>query len=112
MIIALLVIVSFYKIHLLVSSGILLPSLILLIWVLSGLNYFQFRKERSVVLALLGLILIVVALKIRELGVQKVSCSPHSVFQGHSVWHLLTALSSFCSYAFFRFSVRSTAVSQ
>ena len=105
---ALLVIVSFYEIHLLVSSGILLPVMILLIWIFTAINYFQFRKERSIILGLLGLVLIVVALKIRQLDVQKIGCDPHSVFQGHSFWHILTALSSFCSYAFFRFTVKNT----
>jgi hypothetical protein len=107
---ALLVIISFYKIHLLVSSAILLPILILFIWTLTAVHYLQFRKERSLVLALLGLVLIVVALKSRTLDVQKINCDPHSVFQGHALWHLLTALSSFCSYAFFRFSTRNTGV--
>ncbi|WP_229367953.1 ceramidase domain-containing protein [Telluribacter humicola] len=105
---ALLIIISFYEIHLLVPSSILLPVLILLIWILTAINYFQFPKERSVVLGLLGLFLIVVALKIRGLDVQKVGCDPHSVFQGHSLWHVLTAASSFCSYAFFRFSAKNT----
>lgn len=108
--IALLVIISFYKVHLLVSSGILLPILILSIWILTAINYFQFRKERSILLALLGLVLIIVALKIRALDVQKVGCDPHSVFQGHALWHVLTALSSFCSYAFFRFLPKNTFV--
>ncbi|WP_373514799.1 ceramidase domain-containing protein [Persicitalea sp.] len=103
----LLVIVSFYEIHLLVSSGILLPVMILLIWIFTAINYFQFRKERSIILGLFGLILIIVALKIRELDVQKIGCDPHSFFQGHSLWHVLTALSSFCSYAFFRFTARN-----
>ena len=107
---AVLLILAFYELHLLVPSSILLPVMILLIWVLSGIHYFQFRKERFIVLALLGLILIVVALKIRTLDVQKVGCDPHSPFQGHAVWHLLTALSSFCSYAFFRFSAKSISV--
>lgn len=105
---ALLVIVAFYEIHLRVSSGILLPVMILLIWIFTAINYFQFRKERSIVLALLGLVLIIVALQIRALDVQKVDCDPHSVFQGHSFWHVLTALSSFCSYAFFRFTTKKT----
>jgi hypothetical protein len=112
MVIALLIIVSFFKIHLLVSSAILLPGLMLLIWVFSAITYFRFRKERFIVLALFSLILVVVALKVRELDVQKVGCNPHSVFQGHSVWHLLTALSSFFGYAFFRFTGRSTTVDE
>lgn len=109
---AVLIILSFYELHLLVPSSILLPALILLIWIFSGIHYFQFRKERSIVLALLGLLLIVVAIKIRTLDVQKVNCDPHSAFQGHAVWHVLTALSSFCSYAFFRFSSKNAVINR
>ncbi len=103
-----LVIVAFYEIHLRITSSILLPAMILLTWILTIVNYFQFRKERSIVLALLGLVLIIVASQIRTLDVQKVDCDPHSVFQGHAFWHILTALSSFCSYAFFRFTTKKT----
>lgn len=35
---------------------------------------------------------------------QKVGCDPYSLLQGHALWHVLTGLSSFCSYAFFRFT--------
>jgi Ceramidase len=103
-IIVLLFILSFYKLALLVSSSVLLPIFILLIWFLTAINYFQFRKERSVILAILSIILIVFALKIRELDVQKINCNPLSLYQGHSLWHFMAGLSSFCSYAFFRFS--------
>ncbi len=105
---ALLVIVAFYEIHLRVTSSILLPVMILLTWVLTIVNYFQFRKERSMVWALLGLALVIIALNIRVLDVQKVDCDPYSLFQGHAFWHVLTALGSFCSYAFFRFTPKST----
>ena len=99
-----LLILSFYQIHLLISSSILLPVFILSTWLLIGINYVQFRKNRSLLLAVSSLLLILVALKIRALDVQKVGCDPHSLYQGHSVWHLLAGLSSFCSYAFFRFT--------
>lgn len=97
-------ILAFYPIALLVSSSILLPVFILLIWLLITINYFQFRKERFIILAILSIISILVAFKIRTLDVQKVNCDPHSLYQGHSVWHLLAGLSSFCSYLFFRIS--------
>jgi hypothetical protein len=100
--ILLLIIIVFLKISLLIPSSILLPILILLSLVTIGTNYLQFRKHRYLVLAILGLVLIIVAVKIRTLDVQKVNCDPLSIFQGHSIWHLLTALSSFCNYAFFR----------
>ena len=94
---------AFYWLAPLVSSALLVPALILLLNGLMVINYIQFRKERSLVLIVLSLVLIVAAIKIRTLDVQKVNCDPHSFIQGHAIWHFLTALSSFCSYAFFRF---------
>ena len=93
----------FLKLALLISSSLLVPVLILLMNILMLINYFQFQKERSLILVIVSLVLIVAAIKIRTLDVQKVDCDPHAFIQGHAVWHLLTALSSFCSYAFFRF---------
>jgi hypothetical protein len=98
------VILAFYQVHLMVSSGVLLTILILLNLGLKVINYVQFRKERSIIWVILSLVLMLIAVKIRTLDVQKVGCDPYSLYQGHSVWHLLTALSSFCSYAFFRFT--------
>ncbi len=98
-----LIIISFYQVHLLVSSSILVPVLILLMMIFMGINYFQFPRQRYILLGILSLILIMVAVKIRIMDVQKINCDPHSWYQGHSVWHLLTGLSSFCTYAFFRF---------
>lgn len=95
----------FLKIALLVSSSRLVPALILLLNVLMVINYVQFRRERSIWLVIVSLILIVAAIKIRTLDVQKVGCDPRSFFQGHALWHVLTALSSFFSYAFFRFTL-------
>ncbi|MBD2703932.1 ceramidase domain-containing protein [Spirosoma sp. BT702] len=109
--IVILLILSFYEIHLLIPSSILLPTLILTTWVLITINYFQFRRERSIWLAISSIVLIVVALKIRALDVQKIGCDPHSLYQGHSVWHLLAGLSSFLSYAFFRFTPSSSTLS-
>ncbi len=99
-----ILILSFYQVHLLVSSGVLLPILILSTWILTTINYFQFRPKRYLFIGILSIILILAAFKIRQLDVDKVGCDPHSVFQGHSLWHLLTGFSSFFGYAFFRFS--------
>ena len=104
---ALLLIISFYQIALLISSSILLPIFILLAWILMTINYFQFSKQRSLSLALLSIVSIVIALKIRTMDVQKINCNPHSFYQGHSLWHFLAGFSSFCSYAFFRFKLFS-----
>lgn len=99
-----ILILSFYQVHLLVSSSILLPILILTTWVLTAINYFQFRRKRSILIAVASLVLIIIAFKIRALDVDKVGCNPHSIFQGHSLWHLMTGVSSFLGYAFFRYS--------
>ena len=104
---ALILIICFYQIALLISSSILLPIFIFSAWLLIAINYFQFSKERSLILALFSIISIVIALKIRTMDVQKVNCDPFSLYQGHSLWHFLAGLSSFCSYAFFRFSFAS-----
>jgi hypothetical protein len=104
-------IVLFLKIALLIPSGTLLPSLILTLLLFTGVNYVQFRKERSGLLAILSFILIVVAVYVRTMDVQKMGCNPHSCYQGHALWHLLTALSSVCSYCFFRFAGKSPIAS-
>ncbi len=101
-----ILIVLFLKIALLIPSGTLLPLLILTLLLLTAVNYVQFRKKRSGVLAVLSFILIVVAIVVRTMDVQKMGCNPHSCYQGHALWHLLTALSSLCSYCFFRFTVK------
>jgi Ceramidase len=98
-----ILILAFFKIHLMVNSSILLPVLILANLALTITHYFQFRKERFILIPIFSLVLMFIAVKIRTLDVQKVGCDPYSWYQGHSVWHLLTALSSFCSYAFYRF---------
>ena len=100
----LLTILAFLKIALIISSSKLLPAMIVLLMILIAIHYFQFRKEKSLILAVFGFVLMFVAIKIRTLDVQKIDCDPYSWYQGHAVWHLLTALSSFSSYAFFRFS--------
>ena len=100
---AALLILALFEIALHVPSSILLPALILSIWTLLIVNYIQFRRDRSAVLGLLSFGLIIAAFYVRILDVQKVNCDPYSWYQGHSVWHLLAGLSSFCTYAFFRF---------
>jgi hypothetical protein len=100
----LILILAFFEIALMVSSSTLIPVLILLSTAFTVIHYFQFKKERFLSLGILSFVLIIIAIKIRTLDVQKVGCDPHSLYQGHAVWHLLTAMSSFCSYAFFRFT--------
>jgi Ceramidase len=103
---------SFYKIALMISSSILVPILILILLILIMINYLQFRKKRSIILATLSVVCIVIAIKIRTLDVQKIDCDPHSWYQGHAIWHFLTAISSLCSYSFFRFTLSNERMSE
>ncbi|GAB4042889.1 ceramidase domain-containing protein [Spirosoma litoris] len=104
-----ILIILFLKIALLIPSSTLLPGLILALLICIAINYFQFRKERSGLVGIASLVLMVIAVKFRTLDVQKIGCDPHSLIQGHSIWHLLTALSSVCSYSFFRFAGRKNS---
>ena len=108
-VLALLILIGlFLKVALLIPSSRLVPALILLLNGLMVLYYVRFRQERSIGLVIISFVLIVAAIRIRTLDVQKVGCDPRSFFQGHALWHVLTALSSFCSYAFYRFTGRVT----
>lgn len=104
-----ILIILFLKIALLIPSSTLLPGLILALLICIAINYFQFRKERSGLVGIASLVLMVIAVRFRTLDVQKIGCDPHSLVQGHSIWHLLTALSSVCSYSFFRFADRKNS---
>ncbi len=98
----LLLIASFLPLALQISSSILLPSLFLFLLVLGIINYFQYSAQRIPVLGGLSFILLAVAIQIRALDVAKVNCDPMSIWQGHALWHLLTATSSLCMYFYFR----------
>lgn len=98
-----LLMLALFPLARLVSSSVLLPALILAIWTLVIVNYVQFRRERSALLGVASVVLIIAAFYVRTLDVQKVHCNPFSWYQGHSLWHFLAGLSSFCTYCFFRF---------
>jgi len=98
----LLLIASFLPLALLISSSILLPSLFLMLSVLGIINYFQYPAQRIPVLGVLSFVLLAVAIQIRSLDVAKVNCDPMSIWQGHALWHMLTATSSLVLYFYFR----------
>ncbi len=100
--ILLLLIASFLPLALHISSSLLLPSLFLILLVLGITNYFQYPAQRIPVLGVLSFVLLAVAIKLRSLDVAKVNCDPMSIWQGHALWHLLTATSSLCMYFYFR----------
>ena len=98
----LLLIAGFLPLALQISSSILLPSLFLILLVLGIINYFQYPSQRSPLLGLLSFVLLAVAIQIRSMDVAKINCDPMSIWQGHALWHFLTATSSLCMYLYFR----------
>lgn len=94
----------FLNIALWIPSSRLVPGLILLVNLLMVIQYVRFQKTYMPGLILLGFGLVLIAIKIRTLDVQKIGCDPDSLVQGHALWHVLAGLSTFCSYAFFRFT--------
>jgi uncharacterized membrane protein (UPF0136 family) len=108
--IVLVVVAFFWLLAPRLSSSRLLPALILALTVGMLINYVQFRRQRSLWLVIASVALTFIAIKIRTMDVQKINCDPYSLLQGHAVWHLLTGLSSFCAYLFFRLTDVNTAV--
>ena len=98
----LLLIAGFLPLALQISSSILLPSLFFILLVLGIINYLQYPSQRSPLLGLLSYVLLAVAIQIRSMDVAKINCDPMSIWQGHALWHFLTATSSLCMYFYFR----------
>lgn len=98
----LLLIAGFLPLALQISSSILLPSLFLILLVLGIINYLQYPTQRIPLLGLLSFVLLAVAIQIRSMDVAKINCDPMSIWQGHALWHFLTATSSLYMYLFFR----------
>ena len=104
----LLLIVGFLPLALQISSAVLLPALFLVLLLLGIGNYLQYRTQRSPLLFILSFVLLAVAIQVRTLDVAKINCDPLSIWQGHALWHFLTATSSLCMYFYFR-SVKKLA---
>lgn len=98
----LLLIAGFLPLALQISSSILLPSLFLILLVFGSINYLQYPAQRIPLLGLLSFVLLAVAIQIRSMDVAKINCDPMSIWQGHALWHFLTATSSLCMYLYFR----------
>ena len=104
----LLLIVGFLPLALQISSAILLPALFLALLLLGIGNYVQHRSLRSPMLLILSFVLLAVAIQVRTMDVAKINCDPLSIWQGHALWHFLTATSSLCMYFYFRRVKKST----
>lgn len=59
------------------------------------------RGFGSLAAALLPLGAIVIAYAVREVDVRRIVCDPASLFQGHALWHLLSAASLYLAFRFF-----------
>ncbi len=83
--------------------NILFPSLTLL-FILT--NLFLMIKMKDNVsytkLIIASLITFLIAVTVWLLDITDKLCSPTSIFQGHSLWHLLCAVSIFLAYMFYR----------
>jgi predicted membrane channel-forming protein YqfA (hemolysin III family) len=98
----LLLIAAFLPLALQIPSAILLPSLFFVLLLLGIGNFVQYRSQRSPLLLILSFVLLAFAIQVRTLDVAKVNCDPLSIWQGHALWHFLTATSSLCMYFYFR----------
>lgn len=96
-----LLVIIFVYLHLLISSLVLLPLLILLILLFTVINYNRNKSALNIQFALLSLLFVVGAFILRTLDVMKIVCNPTSVFQGHALWHICTALSTFFLFWFY-----------
>ncbi len=96
------IILFFIELHLLISSVILLPLLVIIVISFTILNYNKYKENFSISFALLSLLLITGAFVLRTLDVKKIACHPTSIYQGHALWHFFTGMSAFMLYWFYR----------
>jgi hypothetical protein len=98
----LLMVFIFIELHLLISSIILLPLLIVLIIFGTVLNYSRNKQNFNLRFALLSLLLMIGAFILRTIDVKKIACNPTAIYQGHALWHFFTGMSAFVLYWFYR----------
>jgi hypothetical protein len=90
------------ELHLLISSFVLLPLMILSIVIITIINAIQNKSQFNAQPAFLSLLSLMIACVLRVLDVKKIGCDPLSFYQGHSLWHIFTGLSAFLLYWFYR----------
>jgi hypothetical protein len=98
-----LFVLSFYQWYFILPSSKLFPFMMLISLILTITSIFKSYPRKRISLAILSIALLILAIQIRTVDVQKINCDPLSIWQGHSFWHLLTAMSSFCTFSFYRF---------
>ena len=98
-----LAVLSFYGWYFLIPSSRLMPLMFLISILLSLVSLFKSWNWFRMILLVSSILILFFAIKIRTDDVMKLRCDPFSIWQGHAFWHLLTGLSSFMTYAFYRF---------
>ena len=82
------------------SSTIVLTALILTVAAFVFADMFRPMSKSGVVFLITSIVALVLAVTCRELDINGRFSTPNSVFQGHAVWHLLTALSLAAIYGY------------
>lgn len=88
--------------HLLVPGIYLLPLMMLIVTVLTIVNIRRHPGLDQYRYAVISLCCLTGAAVFRQLDTAKIGCNPHSLWQGHSAWHVLIGASPFFLYFFYR----------
>ena len=84
------------------SANHVLTTLILSVTILTLLDRFHPMRRMSLRWAVLSVLALVAAVTCRQLDIAGRFSGPDAWFQGHAVWHVLTALSIGCTYLYYR----------
>lgn len=78
-------------------------AILLLLAIIIELSFARrLRPGACIAFYLAGLVATAIAFGIWVLDQEGVVCAPHSVFQGHAVWHLLGAASLWLTFLYYR----------
>ena len=89
------------------SASVVLTTLILLVGLLGLLDVFFARHRMRFRWLGWSSVALFAAITCRQLDVAGKFSGPDAWFQGHAIWHVLTALSLACLYAYYRCEVSS-----
>jgi hypothetical protein len=78
------------------------------LFIFAAARLFQPGKYLQIRWFVAAFVSVLLAAKIRELDMQDSFNSPDSVFQGHSIWHLISSLYYFFIFLYFRSEERET----
>ncbi len=95
-------IIAFIKIHLMISSFVLLPALILVLIGFTTANYLRNKSHYHFTTLVLSFFFLIGAFVLRTIDLKKIACNPISIYQGHALWHFFTGISAFLLYWFYR----------